>query len=212
MYVPPHFEEQRAEVLRQLIHDSPLGTLVTLGRDGLNANLIPFEFDAAPAPLGTLRGHVARANPVWRDFSQTVDALVIFLGPQSYVSPSWYPSKAQSGEVVPTYNYLTVHAYGPLQTHDEADWLRALVTRLTARFEAKRDAPWNVSDAPAAFVDKQLRAIVGIEIPIARWIGKWKVSQNRPAVDRAGVIQALTENGDPAALELARWVKDKAPS
>ena len=212
MYVPPYFEEQRLDVLRQLIHDCPLGTLVTLGAEGLNANHIPFEFDSVPAPRGTLRGHVARANPVWRDFSQTVDALVVFLGPQSYVTPSWYPTKALSGEVVPTYNYLAVHVYGSLQIHQEEDWLRGLVTRLTKRFEAQRAMPWQVTDAPAAFIGKQLRAIVGIEMQLTRLIGKWKVSQNRPAADRAGVIEGLTENADAASVALAAWVKDKAPS
>ena len=148
MYVPPHFAEQRLDVLRQLIHDYPLGMLVTLGEEGLNANHIPFEFDSIPAPLGTLRGHVARANPVWRDFSQTVDTLVVFLGPQSYITPSWYSTKSESGEVVPTYNYLAVHAYGSLQIRHEAEWLRGLVTRLTHRFESQRATP-----LPRSFVE-----------------------------------------------------------
>lgn len=212
MYVPPHFEEQRIEVLCQLMHEYPLGMLVTLGKDGLNANHIPFEFNSSPTPLGTLRAHVARANPVWRDFSQEMDALVVFLGPQSYVTPSWYPTRALSGEVVPTYNYLAVHAYGSAQVRHEEDWLRGLVTRLTERFEAQRATPWQVTDAPADFIGKQLRAIVGIEIQLTRLIGKWKVSQNRPAMDRAGVVEGLTENADAASVALAGWVKDKAPS
>jgi transcriptional regulator len=212
VYVPPHFEEQRIEVLGQLIREYPLGTLVTLDAQGLNANPIPFEFDPDPEPLGTLRGHVARANPLWRDFSRAVDALVVFLGPQSYITPSWYPTKAQSGEVVPTYNYLAVHAYGSLRIRHEADWLRALVTRLSERFEAKRAEPWRLTDAPATFVEQQLRAIVGLELKLTRVIGKWKVSQNRPAVDRAGVVAGLSQSADPASVTLARWVKDKAPS
>jgi len=212
MYVPPHFAEQRLDVLRQLIHDYPLGMLVTLGAEGLNANHIPFEFDSIPAPLGTLRGHVARANPVWRDFSQTVDTLVVFLGPQAYITPSWYSTKSESGEVVPTYNYLAVHAYGSLQIRHEAEWLRGLVTRLTHRFESQRATPWQVTDAPAAFIGKQLHAIVGIEMQLTRLIGKWKVSQNRPVADRAGVVEGLTENADAASVALADWVKEKAPS
>jgi len=209
MYLPSHFEEQRVEVLHQLIREHPLGTLVTLDAKGLNANHIPFEIDLEPEPWGTLLGHVARANPVWRDFSQTVEALVIFLGAQSYVTPSWYQTKSTTGEVVPTYNYLAVHAQGSLVIHRERDWLRGFVTRLTNRFEAGRAAPWQVSDAPAAFIEKQLGAIVGIEIPLTRLIGKWKVSQNRPAADRAGVVHGLNESANADSLAIARWVEEK---
>ena len=174
MYVPSHFEETRIEVLHDLVRQHPLGSLVTLGTQGLNANHIPFEIDGAPAPYGTLRGHVARANPVWRDFSRDTEALVIFHGPQVYVSPSWYETKRQTGEVVPTYNYAVVHAYGRLQIVEDRAWLRGLVTRLTERFESGRPAPWQVSDAPQDFIDKQLGAIVGIEIAISKLFGKWK--------------------------------------
>jgi transcriptional regulator len=136
--------------------------------------------------------------------------LVIFHGPQAYISPSWYPSKEMTGEVVPTYNYLAVHGYGEIKIIHEREWLRALVTRLTDRFEANRAAPWRVSDAPAAFIDKQLGAIVGIEIPLTKLIGKWKVSQNRPAADRAGVVAGLSERNDADSLAIAWWVKRKA--
>jgi transcriptional regulator len=210
MYLPSHFEEQRVEVLHQLIRERPLGTLVTLDSTGLNANHIPFEIDQEPEPWGTLRGHVARANPVWRDFSQTVEALMAFLGAQTYVTPSWYQTKSETGEVVPTFNYLAVHAYGPIVIHQERDWLRGFVTRLTDRFEAQRAAPWQVSDAPEAFIEKQLGAIVGIEIPLTRLIGKWKVSQNRPAADRDGVVRGLSESADADSVALARWVKEKS--
>ena len=206
MYAPSHFEEKRVEVLHQQIRERALGTLVTLDSTGLNANHIPFEVDAEPAPFGTLRGHVARANPVWWNFSQAVEALVIFHGPQAYVTPSWYQTKKETGEVVPTYNYIVVHTYGPLHVHDDVEWLRGLVTRLTNRFEANRVAPWRVSDAPDAFIEKQLRAIVGIEIPMTKLIGKWKVSQNRPAVDRAGVVTGLSKANDEDSLALASWV------
>src|SRR5215470_8004937 len=138
MYMPAHFEETRPEVLRRLIHDHPLAALVTLGSDGLNANHIPMELDADPAPLGTLRGHVARANPVWRDFSPGVDALAIFQGPQAYVSPGWYQTKQETGKVVPTYNYAVVHASGPMRIIEDRAWLRAFVERLTNRHEAGR--------------------------------------------------------------------------
>lgn len=212
MYVPAHFDEPRIELLHRLIRERPLGTLVTLAGAGLNANHIPFEIDIEPAPFGTLRGHVARANPVWRDFSSAVEALVIFQGAQTYISPSWYPTKQATGEVVPTYNYVIVHGYGQMKIIHEREWLRALVTRLTNRFEAERAVPWHVSDAPPAFIDKQLGAIVGIEIALTKLIGKWKVSQNRPATDRDGVMKGLNERDDADSLAIARWVKDKLQS
>lgn len=212
MYIPAHFAESRIEVLHELIRERPLGVLVTLGAEGLSANHIPFEIAAEPEPFGTLRCHVARANPVWRDFALDYEALVIFTGPSTYISPSWYPTKEESGEVVPTYNYLVAHAYGPMKIIHDADWLRGLVTRLTQRFEAGRETPWQVTDAPAAFIEKQLGAIVGIEIPISKLIGKWKVSQNRPAQDRAGVVRALEEFDDADSAAIARWVKEKSPA
>jgi transcriptional regulator len=209
MYLPAHFNEQRAELLRELIREHPLGALVTLAAEGLSANHLPFEFDAEPAPLGTLRCHVARANPVWRDFSPTVEALVIFQGPKAYVSPSFYPSKQVIGEVVPTYNYVIVHGYGAMKIIHDREWLRGLVTRLTNRFEAGRATPWHVTDAPAKFIDTQLGAIVGIEIALTKLIGKWKVSQNRPVDDRKGVIEGLTERADADSAAIAKWVREK---
>lgn len=208
MYLPKHFEETRVEVLHGLIRAHPLGALVTTGASGLEANHVPFEIDPDPAPFGTLRGHVARANPVWRD--GVGDALVIFQGPELYVSPSWYPSKQEGGKVVPTWNYAVVHAHGALRAIDDAAWLRAFVTRLTDRHEGRRAAPWKVTDAPADYVDKMLTAIVGIELPIARIAGKWKVSQNRPAADRAGVIAGLEADGDDAARAMAAAVRGAA--
>ncbi|MGH7854421.1 MAG: FMN-binding negative transcriptional regulator [Candidatus Binatia bacterium] len=212
MYVPAHFNEQRPELLQELIRERPLGTLVTLAAEGLNANHVPFEFDAEPAQFGTLRCHVARANPIWRDFSPKVEALVIFQGPKAYVSPAWYPSKQVSGEVVPTYNYMIVHGYGAMKIIHDREWLRGLVTRLTNRFESERAAPWQVTDAPAAFIDKQLGAIVGIEIALTKLIGKWKVSQNRPDMDREGVIESLSKRGDADSAAIAKWVKEKLQS
>jgi transcriptional regulator len=212
MYVPAHFVEPCVERLHELIRERPLGSLVVLSSAGLNANHIPFELDSAPAPLGTLRGHVAKANPVWRDFSPDVEALVIFQGPQAYVSPSWYPSKKITGEVVPTYNYLVVHGYGAIKVVHDREWLRGLVTRLTERFETGRDARWHVTDAPASFIDTQLGAIVGLEIALTKLTGKWKVSQNRSLDDRAGVVQGLTGRGDAESAAIARWVKDKSRS
>jgi len=205
MYLPAHFEEGRIPVLHQLIHDHPFGTLVTLGRDGLNANHIPFELDPAAGPFGTLRAHVARANPVWRDFSAELDVLAVLQGAQSYVSPSWYPGKREDGKVVPTWNYIVVHAYGPMRVVEDPVWLRGLVHRLTERHEAGTAQPWKVADAPADYIEKMLSAIVGIEIPITKLTGKWKLSQNRSERDRDGVVQGLREmdNGDAAALASA---------
>jgi len=208
MYVPAHFEETRLGVLLQLIREHALAALVTLGPAGLNANHLPLEFDPEPSPLGTLRGHVARGNPVWRDFSRDVEALAIFQGPQAYISPAWYQTKRETGKVVPTYNYIVVHASGPMRIIEDRAWLRGLVERLTDRYEAERPQPWKVSDAPADFVEQMLGAIVGIEIPLTRLVGKWKVSQNRPAVDRAGVVTALRKVDDAAARAMADLVEE----
>ena len=210
MYVPSHFEETRPDVLRRLIHDHSLAALVTLGSDGLNANHIPLELDPEPAPLGTLCGHVARGNPVWRDFSRDVEALAVFQGPQAYISPSWYQTKRETGKVVPTYNYIVVHAYGPMRIIEDRAWLRGLVERLTNRHEAGRAEPWKVTNAPADFVEQMLGAIVGIEIPLTRLRGKWKVSQNRPSVDREGVVRGLSEMNDSDAQAMSGLVKKAA--
>ena len=196
MYLPAHFEEQRAEILAALMHDHPFATLITLNGGRLNANHLPFEYDPAPAPFGTLRAHVARANPVWQDLAEGVPSLVVFQGEHAYITPSWYPSKDESGKVVPTYNYMVVHAEGPLQVIEDAHWLRALVGRLTTRFEAPRAQPWAVEDAPEDYVESMLRAIVGIEIPVTSLQGKWKLSQNRTAQDMAGVASGLQQVGE----------------
>ena len=187
MYAPSHFEETRLDALHALIEAHPLGTVVTHGAAGLEADHIPFEI-AAPtldAPFGTLRAHVARANPLWRQAGAGV--LVVFQGPSAYVSPSLYLEKPVSGKVVPTYNYAVVHAHGALRAVEDPAWLLALLERLTARHEAARAAPWAVRDAPPAFIETLLEAIVGIEVPLERLQGKWKLSQNRPRADRAAV-------------------------
>jgi transcriptional regulator len=207
MYLPKHFEETRVDVLHGLIRAHPLAALVTLTAGGLDANHIPFEIDPDPAPFGTLRGHVARANSMWRDFSPGVDALVIFQGPGTYVSPSWYPSKQDGGKVVPTWNYAVVHAYGPLRVIDDARWLRGFVEQLTNRHEASLAAPWKVTDAPADYIEKMVTAIVGIEVPVARLAGKWKVSQNRPAHDRDGVVEGLRQQGTEVSRAMAELVR-----
>ena len=207
MYLPSHFEETRVDVMRELVRNHSLGALVTSGPGGLTANHVPFILDPEPAPFGTLRAHVARANPMWREFAADVEALVIFQGAQTYITPSWYATKKESGKVVPTYNYMVVHAHGVMRAIDDAAWLREFVGRLTDRFESSRAKPWAVTDAPEDFIASQLRAIVGIEIKLTRLVGKWKVSQNRNAVDREGVIAGLREAGDADLEKMASAVE-----
>ena len=210
MYLPRHFEETRVEVLHDLIRAHPLGALVMLTPGGLDANHIPLEIDPAPAPLGTLRGHVARANPVWKDVASGAETLVIFQGPGIYVSPAWYPTKQATGKVVPTWNYVVVHAHGTVRFIDDRAWLRAFVETLTDRHESGRPDPWKVTDAPADYVDTMVGAIIGLEVRITRLIGKWKVSQNRPAHDRERVVAGLTQQGGQPALEMAELVRRAA--
>ena len=208
MYLPAHFAETRIDVLHRLINEQPLAALVTFEGGALNANHIPFELDAAPAPLGTLRGHVARANPVWKSHTPEVEALAIFQGAQHYITPAWYPSKRETGKVVPTFNYIVVHAYGTLRVIEDCEWLRGLVNRLTNRHEAGRVDPWKVTDAPDDYVDKMLGAIVGIEMKLTKLTGKWKTSQNQPAANRDGVIDGLDELATPQAKAMSALVRE----
>jgi transcriptional regulator len=200
MYQPPHFREDRIEVQHDLIRVHPLGLLITAGPSGLLANPIPFLVDSEESARGTLRCHLARANPQWRELAAVEQCLVVFQGPQEYVSPSWYATKRETGKVVPTWNYVTVHAWGRPSVVDDATWLRRQIEDLTRLKEGTRLAPWQVDDAPAAYVASQMKAIVGVEIPIERIEGKWKVSQNRPEADRAGVVSALRGGGEHAEM------------
>ncbi|HEY0062890.1 MAG TPA: FMN-binding negative transcriptional regulator [Telluria sp.] len=183
MYTPNSFDEKRLEVLHGLIRQHPLGTVVTHGAGGLSANHIPFEIAPASedAPFGVLRAHVARANPIWQ---QQSDTLVVFQGASAYVSPSLYEEKPLSGKVVPTWNYAVTHAHGRLRAIEDPEWILALLERLSAAHESGRSVPWAVADAPAQFIDKLLGAIVGIEIVVGRMEGKWKMSQNRSHSDQ----------------------------
>ncbi|MEO8079866.1 MAG: FMN-binding negative transcriptional regulator [Caldimonas sp.] len=214
MYLPAHFEERRADVLHRLIAARPFGLLVTQGDGGIEANGVPFLLDADPAGgPGILRAHVARANAVWRTARTDVESLVVFQGADSYISPAWYPSKAEHGKAVPTWNYLMVQARGALRVIDDAAWLRALVARLTDHHEGARvsqggSAPaWAIGDAPADFLDSMLKAIIGIEIVLGSLAGKWKVSQNRSAADRDGTAEGLGECPGDDAAEMAREVR-----
>jgi len=203
MYIPPLFAETRIDVLQQCIRDHAFGALITHDAAGLNANHIPFEIDAEPAPFGTLRAHVSRNNPLWREQDPAREALMIFQGPHTYVTPSWYPSRHDGGKVVPTWDYIVVHAYGQLQIREDAAWLHAHVARLTSQHEAGFAQPWQLDSAPAAYIAAQLHGIVGLEIRITRLLGKWKTNQNRPRADQLAVAQALRERGDAPALGIA---------
>ena len=203
MYTPASFREERLEVLHGLIAAHPLGALVRMDADGLCADHLPFEI-AAPtpeAPFGILRAHVARANPLWRTAAGTQACMVIFQGPHAYITPAWYAEKQRSGKEVPTFNYAVVHAHGPLRAIDDAAWLLGLVERLTARHEAAQATPWQVSDAPADYIDKLLKAIVGIEIPLTRLTGKWKLGQNRSLIDQATMARELALDSQPGAAQ-----------
>lgn len=203
MYLPRFFEVTDITALHGLIQAHPFGALVTTGPAGIYANHLPFELAPEPAPFGTLRCHVARANPVWKECMAGPEALVIFQGPSAYISPSWYPTKQETGEVVPTWNYAVVHARGPFNVIEDREWLRGIVTRLTDRHETGRATPWQVSDAPPPFIEQLLGAIVGIEIPLASLTGKWKLSQNRPAADQAGVAAGLAREPGDMARQMA---------
>jgi transcriptional regulator len=206
MYTPKHFEQPRTEVLHELMRARPLATLITLTSNGLNANHIPLHLIDTPEPFGTLRGHVAHANPLWNDFEKDVEVLAIFHGPDSYITPSWYATKQETGKVVPTWNYAVVHAYGMLRIIDDASWIRTQLETLTAQNEANFAKPWSVADAPHEFTEKLIGAIVGVEIVITKLTGKWKVSQNQPAQNQASVIEGLNNSELRDAVAMAALV------
>ena len=206
MYLPPPFREDRLDVQHAFSRANSLGTLVTIGPDGLTANHIPFVVDADASLRGTLRGHLSRANPQWQSLDGSQDALVIFQGPESYITPSWYATKAETGKVVPTWNFTAVHVWGRPRVVEDTAWLARQIDGLTAMQEGGRAEPWSVSDAPAEFIAAQMKGIVGIEIEIARIEGKWKVSQNRPDADRDGVVRGLTAHGDDRSIAMAQLV------
>jgi transcriptional regulator len=213
MYCPAHFEEARPEALHALLRSHPLATLITQGTDGLQVNLIPLLWRPGGGQNGTLVGHVARANPLWHATDFALPVTAVFHGPQGYISPSWYATKAETGKVVPTWNYALVQATGELHVHDDPAWVHALVTELTQQHEAQFAAPWAVSDAPGDYVASQLRAIVGIEIALTALVGKFKLSQNQPERNRAGVQAGLPTVSQPgtAAQQLADWVHRAGP-
>jgi len=210
MYLPEHFAEHDRDELHRLIAEHPLGTLVGLGAGGLSANHLPFILAADAGQHGALLTHVARGNRVWQDVSPEHEALVIFQGPSAYISPNWYPTKAGTHRHVPTYNYAVVHAYGRLVIHDDEKWLRGFLGRLTKRMEATQSKPWKMGDAPHAYLRQMLGGIVGIEIPISRLVGKWKVSQNRLPIDREGAAAGLRATGEADAEAMAELIATTA--
>ena len=205
MYTPKHFVESRVESLHGLIRAYPFATLVTRAADGLTANHLPFELVGE-----VLHGHVARGNELAR--LDGAEVLLVFQGPDGYISPNWYPSKHETGREVPTWNYAVVHVHGRLRVIDDAAWLRRLLETLTDHHEAGQPRPWKISDAPDDHIETSLRAIVGLEVSIARIEGKFKLSQNHPARNRAGVIAGLRERDGDGDAELAAWMTQQEES
>ena len=201
MYLPAHFAEPRQDELHRLIQAHPLGTLVSHGADGLDANHLPFLLDAQAGEAGTLLAHVARANPLWQTLAEGAPVLVVFHGPQGYISPSWYPGKQDAHRRVPTWNYEVVHAHGTLHVHEDEKFLRRVLALLTRTHEAAEPQPWKMGDAPADYLAEQLQRIVGIELRITRLVGKRKLNQHHELRDREGAIQALEARGQGALAE-----------
>ncbi|MDF2095767.1 FMN-binding negative transcriptional regulator [Aquibaculum arenosum] len=205
MYTPPAFRDEDVESLRATIRASRLAHFVTATTEGPLATPLPLFLDAREGERGVIYGHLSKANPQWRQPPQG-EALAMFMGPDAYVTPSWYATKRETGKVVPTWNYVAVHAYGPVEFFDDPERLQEVVTRLTDLQEGTRRDPWAVSDAPEDFIKAQLRGIVGLRMPITRLEGKRKLSQNRSAADRAGVAAGLAESEDPADRALAELI------
>lgn len=211
MYVPAHFKEERTEVLQALIERHPLGTLIATGTEGLTANHIPMQAMLEAGGRGVLRGHIARANSLWRDLTEDAPVLAVFMGADHYISPTWYPSKQEHGKAVPTWNYAAVHVKGTIRFINEAPWLRDFVTELTDVHEQGRAHRWHVTDAPADYIEAMLKAIVGFEIQVSNIQGKFKGSQNRIPADRDGVRHALHNEAEPTMV-LTEIVSDPPTS
>src|ERR1700761_5573577 len=207
MYTPKAFEVTDLALLHSAMKQSELATLVTMTNHGLVATHLPLLLDTTRGQYGTLTGHVSRANLQWKETDPAAEALIIFLGPDSYVSPNWYPAKRETGRVVPTWNYAAIHAYGRITFIEDTEWLRTMVTDLTKKHEASFPAPWQVSDAPAVYIDSQLKAIVGFEFQILRLEGKQKFNQNRSVEDSLGVIQGLRALEDERKTQVAELME-----
>jgi transcriptional regulator len=206
MYMHPKQRITDLATLQAVVAAHQLGAWVCQGHDGLVANHVPFHLDRSRGALGTLIGHVARANPVWRTLGGHTSSVVMFRGPQAYITPGWYPGKQAHGQVVPTWNYVVAHAHGIARVVEDPVWMLAMLDRLTAAHEARQPAPWSVDDAPAGFIARLMRTIVGIEIPIDRLEGKLKASQDEDLADRLGTVVGLRRLGCPEADAVARWM------
>jgi transcriptional regulator len=207
MYIPKSFEENRIQILHGFMRAHPFVSLITTGTSGLIASHVPMVLEAKESEMGTLKGHLSRANPQWREFSPEVQALVIFSGPDHYITPSWYEEKRTTGKVVPTWNYAVVHAYGFLKVIEDAQWLRAHLEELVPIHESAFPEPWKVSDAPEEYIVGQAKGIVGLELHIERLEGKWKLNQNRSESDRRGVVEGLDALDTPESLAMKELVK-----
>lgn len=203
MYLPPAFREERIDVQHDLIRAHPLGLIVTAGPGGLMANPVPFLVYPDGGEKGTLRAHMSRGNPQWKELGAVPECMIVFQGPQDYITPSWYPTKQETGKVVPTWNYVAVHVWGAPRLVEDAAWLRRQLDDLTRSQEGARTAPWQVDDAPSSFIAAQMKGIIGVEISIDRIEGKWKVSQNRPEADRQGVVEGLRDQGGTSMMMAA---------
>ena len=209
MYLPKHFAETDVAAMHALMRAHPLATVVHNGPQGLGANHLPLHLSTEPAPNGCLQGHVARANTLWKEAGPDAQVLVIFNGPEHYISPSSYASKARDGRVVPTWNYVAVHAHGTLRVIDDAAWVAAQMQALTSTHEAGRAAPWSVEDAPADYIERMRMAVVGIEIVVSRLEGKWKVSQNQPAENQESLVAALEADDNEQSTTMARLIRQR---
>jgi transcriptional regulator len=209
MYIPRTNQEDRIPVIHQLMEDHPLASLVTMGSSGLFASHIPMVLEQNGA-MGRLKGHVSRANTQWRDYDPSVQALAIFSGPQHYITPNWYPEKQETGKVVPTWNYVVVHAYGFLKVVEDTQWLMDHLKSLVSIHEAESPVPWKIDDAPADYIASQIKGIVGLEMEIQRLEGKWKVSQNRSAKDRSAVADGLNKLNTAESLAMKALVEERS--
>ena len=211
MYIPSYFDESRLPVLQEFMQRHPFAAIVANTPTGLDASHVPLVLDATRGKFGTLRGHIARANPMWRETAGGTKVLAIFQGSSHYISPNWYPSKQEDGRVVPTWNYVVVHARGSIEWFKDPAWLRGLLEVLTTLHERAYPNPWSISDAPGDYLQRMLGAIVGFEIPIDEIRGQWKLSQNRSAADRVGVVSALAGHADASAQEMAALMNRASP-
>ncbi|BET26906.1 PaiB family negative transcriptional regulator [Limnobacter thiooxidans] len=207
MYLPKHFEETSQQLLFDLIKAHPLATVVTLSESGLNANHIPLMIAENENGEKVLRGHVARANPILNDIGLSPSTLLVFQGDEHYITPSWYATKKETEKVVPTWNYVVVHVRGKMRVVEDAAWLHKQLNDLTVQQESSRDQPWSLSDAPPEFIEQIKKAIVGFEVQIESLVGKWKVSQNQPQVNRESVAKGLEQLATDSALRMREWVK-----